>query len=96
MSYVTVDVDLDDVLSSLGKYERKAMFESLQSEGYISKLCVITQGGTVEATRDIENAKLIESEDVFNAALQKLFNNGWRLSNDDIECIINISCKIIK
>lgn len=92
---VSLDVDLDDIYSSLDRFDRRELLEYMQKDGYISELCKISNDGTIEAPLSIEKAHIIESEDLFNDALKKLFNNSWRLSNDDIDVVISISKKIL-
>ena len=70
------------------------MFEPMQSEGLISKLCKISKDGVVEVPLSVERSALVESEDEFNKALQTMFNQAWRMSIDDINTIIAISKKI--
>lgn len=36
-----------------------------------------------------------ESKDDFNRALQKLFNNGWKLTSEEEQYIINLSKRFI-
>lgn len=97
MSYISVNVDLDidDVVSGMSTYDRRKFFEEMQEEGYISEHCVITSDGEVMASDRIEKSKLAESRDDFNLALQKLWNNGWKLTREEEEVIINISNRIV-
>ena len=41
MSYVSVDIDIDDFLSSCGKYDIKEIIEFLVEEGHISEKVII-------------------------------------------------------
>jgi hypothetical protein len=91
MSYISVDVDIDDLVSHMGRYDRIKFFESMKSDGYISESCVITNDGEVEAPSYIERKVLDEEQDEFNQALQKLLNNGWKLTKEQEEYIINLS-----
>ena len=93
MSYISIDVDIDDIVWGMSSYDRKAFFKKMQSEGYISKSCTITEDGEVKAPGHIERNALSESKDEFNQSLKKLYGNGWRLSLEDEQYIINLSKK---
>lgn len=88
---ISIDVDIDDIIWGMGTYDRKAFFKAMQDEGYISKQCIITKDGSVEASAHAERAALAESKDEFNQALQKLFNNGWLLNKEQEQYIIELS-----
>ncbi len=91
MSSIQIDVDIDDIIWGMGKYDRKAFFNRMQDEGYISEACVITKDGEVQASGHIEKRAIAESKDEFNQALQKLFGNGWKLTKEQEDYIINLS-----
>jgi len=95
MSYISVDVDIDDIINAMGRYDRRVFFESLQEDGYISKSCVITSDGEVKANERVEKRAIAESKDEFNKALQKLFGNGWRLSLEEEQYIIGLAKKFV-
>lgn len=91
MSSISIDVDIDDIIWGMGSYDRKAFFKAMQDEGYISKSCVITKDGEVKAAAHVERNALAESKDEFNCALQKLFNNGWKLTLEQEQYIIELA-----
>ena len=95
MSYISVDVDIDDIISGMGRYDRRQFFQAMQDDGYISKLCVVTSEGEVHASDYMEQRALAESNDGFNRALEKLWNNGWKLTKEEEDYIINISKRFI-
>jgi hypothetical protein len=76
MSYITVDVDIDDIISSLSNSERQALVDNLYDDGYIPK--------------QVEKVSY-EHEDEFSLACQKLKYHSWRLSREEEEFIINLS-----
>jgi hypothetical protein len=76
MSYITVDVDIDDIISSLSNSERQALVDNLYDDGYIPK--------------QVEKESY-EHEDEFSLACQKLKYQSWRLSREEAQFIINIS-----
>lgn len=95
MSYVSVDIEIDDIISNMGRFDRKVFFQHMQKSGYISKLCVITNEGEVKCTDNVEKKAVSQSNDQFNNALEKLFNNGWKLTKEEEEYVINLSKRFI-
>ena len=91
MSSISIDVDIDDIIWGMGTYDRKAFFKAMQDNDYISQSCVITNEGYVKASSHVERRTLDESTDDFNLALHKLFGNGWKLTKEEEEYIINLS-----
>lgn len=88
---ISIDIDIDDILYGMNKWDRKQLFEALQEDGYISKSCIITNDGEVKASAHVERNALDESKDEFNQALQLLWNNGWKLTKEQEDYIINLS-----
>jgi hypothetical protein len=91
MSSINIDVDIEDIIWGMGTYDRKTFFKAMQENDYISKSCVITNDGYVKASAHVGRRILDESTDEFNLALHKLFGNGWRLTKEEEEYIINLS-----
>jgi hypothetical protein len=91
MSYISVDVDIDDIISDMGRYERRKFFEAMKDEGYISDTCIVTNEGEVKAPDHIERNAKYEATNEFNLALRKLLGNGWRVTLEEEEYIINLS-----
>ena len=91
MRSISIDIDIDDIIWEMDKYDRKAFFQGMKDEGYISKACTITNEGEVKAPGHIERNVLDESQDEFNQALRKLFGNGWKLTLEQEQYIINLS-----
>ena len=91
MSYISVDIDMDDVISAMSRYDRRKFFEYMQDDGIISKSCVITSNGEVKAPTHIEQNASYNTTNEFNQALQKLFGNGWRMTLEQEQYIIELS-----
>lgn len=91
MGWISVDVDIDDVISAMSRWDRKEFFKALMDDGYVPKECTITDDGELKLPGPWERRKLAESTDEFNHALQKLFNNGWRVTKEEEDYIINLS-----
>jgi hypothetical protein len=72
MSHISVDVDIDDIISELSSSDRARLFKALQEDGCISN-----------------------QNDDFNIALGKLWNNGWKLTKEEEDYIINISKRFV-
>ncbi len=79
MSFISIDVDIDDIISNMGSYDKQMMVDELYADGYIAK-------------KDDEARSM---DDEWNEQVHKLFNNKWRLSKEDEETILNITKKII-
>ncbi len=75
----SIDVDVDDILCGMSRYEKQKLIDDLYEEGFV-------------ATRD-SRLKLVEDED-WNSKVGKLINNKWRLSKEEEEIILNIVGKI--
>jgi hypothetical protein len=95
MRSISVEVDIIDIIWGMSRYDRKEFFNRMQDEGYISKSCVITDEGEVKASAHTERKALTESKDDFNNACNVLYNNGWRLTKEEEEYIINLSKRFI-
>jgi hypothetical protein len=91
MGSFNIDVDFDDIIGSMSKYDRKQFFKEMQNEGYISEFCEITNDGEVQAAPHIEKKAIDESTDDFNQALQSLWNNGWKLTKEQEDYVIELA-----
>ena len=95
MSYISVDVDIEDIVWGMSRYDRRKFFEHMQKEGHISEVCVITYEGEVKAPAHIEQNISDNETNEFNQALNKLYGNGWRITKEEEEYIINLSKRFI-
>ena len=75
----SIDIDIDEIMYSLSSREKQELVDELYADGYIAK------------KDDSEKS----TDDEWNEQVHKLFNNKWRLSNEDEETILNITKKII-
>lgn len=80
MSYINIDVDIDDIISSMGSYDKQQMVDELYDDGYVAK--------QVKQVID-------EDLDEWDEAILKLKGNKWRLSKEDEEIILRITNKLI-
>lgn len=90
MSSISIDIELDEIVSSLTRYDRVRLFEILQDDGYINKVLTITKEGKIDLPSS--KSKNFSNND-FNKSLQILFNQGWRLSLEEEEIINKIAAK---
>jgi hypothetical protein len=81
MSYISIDVDYDDIISNMGSYDKQAMVDELYDDGYVA---------SKDKRSDYDDPKT-----EFDEACIKLFGNGWRLSKEDEETILKIANKVI-
>ena len=79
MSFISIDIDIDDIISSMGSYDKQMMVDELYDDGYVAK----------------KNTSERNSDDEWNEQVNKLFNNKWRLSKEDEETILKITKKLI-
>ncbi len=82
MSYISVDVDIDDVLWGMSSYEKQKLVDELYEDGYVPK-----QMGGVHP----DDAPTGD----FDKEVSKLIGNSWRLSKEDEETILRITNKLI-
>lgn len=82
MSYISVDVDIDDVLWGMSSYEKQQLVDDLYEDGYVPK-----QMGGVHP----DNVPTGE----FDREVSKLIGNSWRLTKEDEETILRIANKIV-
>lgn len=80
MSYINIDIDIDDIISSMGSYDKQQMVDELYDDGYVAK--------QVKQVID-------EDLDDWDEAILKLKGNKWRLSKEDEETILRITNKLI-
>lgn len=80
MTYISVDIDIDDVLWSLSDNEKQKLVDDLYDDGYIAK--------------NDPRYGLPEFDD-WDEKVAKLLYNKWRLSKEDEETILKIVSKII-
>ena len=92
MGTITIDVDIDDIISSLGRSDRRDLLICLQDDGYIPKELKINNEGEIQLNTPLSR---YSSSDDFNLALQKLFNNGWKLTSEEEQYVINLSKKFL-
>lgn len=79
MSYINIDVDIDEIISCLTNKEKQELVDDLYDDGYIAKKS--------------DEAK--STDDEWNEQIGKLFNNKWRLSPEDEATILAITNKLV-
>jgi len=78
MSYISIDVDLDDVYMAMGHRNKQAMIEWLKEDDYIK-----------EEGRDIPpSTSSLESQ--FHDKLIGLSSKFYSMSNEEVELIENL------
>lgn len=86
MGWVTVDIEIDEFLSSCDKYDRMEIIKSLIADGYLPS----------ELAQENGIYSMPGSRDDFNIALKKLLNRGWQLNKEEEEYIINLSKRFVE
>jgi hypothetical protein len=84
---INVDVDVDDIILSMSRFERRNFLLAMQDNGYIPDNCDITNDGCVDIKHHDDNE--------FNTTLINLMDIGWKLNKEDYETIINTAKKYI-
>lgn len=77
-----IDIDIDDIMYGLDRYEKQQLVDELYDDGYVPKQI---SGTLLDSDEDSD----------WNIAVNKLKNNQWRLSKEDEETILRITNKII-
>lgn len=88
---VSIDIDIDDILSSCDSYDRLEIIKALIEDGYLPKE-LVRQGGeyVINPGRYSNN---FNSD--FNESLDKLYNRGWQLTIEEENTIKNIANKFL-
>ncbi len=76
MSWISIDVDVDDILRELNSRELQELADDLYEDGYIPTPV---------------QKKQTKHNDDFSEACKKLMGQSWRLTKAEEEFIINIS-----
>ena len=79
MSWISIDVDLDDIYDNMGSYEKRKMAEWLDDDGYIPE----PEGCDIPPS-----TSLLESQ--FHDKLIGLSSKFYSMSNEEIEIIENL------
>lgn len=80
MSWINIDVDMDDIINSMGSYDKQKMADELYDDGYVAK--------QVKQVID-------EDLDEWDEQIKKLKGNKWKLSKEDEETILRITNKLV-
>lgn len=75
----SIDIDIDEVLSSMSSFECQELADKLYEDGYSAK----------------QDAGEKSTDDEWNEQVNKLFNNRWRLSVEDEQTILAITNKLV-
>jgi len=90
MSWITIDVDLDDIYREMSRYDKEKMAEWLEEDGH----CTIDDGYDDEETPLHLTGKESYGEAELKNNLKKLWNSYYQLSNEEVEIIKNLANKI--
>jgi hypothetical protein len=85
MSWISIDVDLDDVYDNMGDYDRKKMVNWLEDDGYTT-IITKSEGHDIPPT-----TSLLESQ--FHDKLIGLSSKFYSMNNEEIEIIENLHKK---
>ena len=82
-----IDIDIDDIMYGLDRFEKQSLVDELYEDGYVPK--------QVKEIADREEAIKSAGQFDFDGQVQKLVGNSWRLSNEDVETILRITNKLV-
>ena len=87
MASITVDIDIDDLMWDMSKYEKQEMAEALYEEGIIHK--------ELNAEVAIWESRIPQTnlEKELADILDKVWDNRRFISNDDLETLKHLSKK---
>jgi hypothetical protein len=88
MSWISVQVDLDDVYDEMGIYEKEKMAEWLMEDG------ILENHSNNDVRKVVRGTKESFGEEQLRNNLTKLWNGYYQLSNEDIETIKLLANKI--
>ena len=83
MASITVDIDLDDLMWDLSKWDKQRLVDNLYENGYVPK--------EVETIDARESGTYLEYE--LSDILDKVWNNRKFINNDDLETLKHLSKK---
>ncbi len=88
MSWISINVDLDDIYDEMDRYDKQKMAEWLLDDG------ILDDHPNHEIRKVIRGNNESPGEEQYRNDLTKLWKGFYQLSNEDIEIIKNIANKI--
>lgn len=77
----SINIDIEDILWDLSDYEKQELVDDLFDEGFVAKKDIRTDEGVGVGE--------------FDESIFKLLGNGWRLSKEDEQTILQIAKKLV-
>lgn len=88
MSWISIDVDLDNIYDEMDRYDKQKMAEWLLDDG------ILENHPNPVVRKVVRGNEESFGEEQYRNDLTKLWNGFYQLSNEDIEIIKNIANKI--
>lgn len=85
MTYINMNIDLDEIIDGLSSYEKQELVDELYQDGFYQK----ELEKQIEGFYDYDNASL--NEQMFREQLDKISSNYLSLTNEEQEIILKIS-----
>lgn len=85
MTYINVDIDLDEIIDGLSSYEKQELVDDLYNDGFYQK----ELEKQIEGSYDYDNVSL--NEQLFREQLGRISSNYLNLSAEEQEIIQKIS-----
>lgn len=77
----SINIEIEDILWDMSDYEKQELVDELFDEGFVAKKDIRTDEGSVVGE--------------FDESIFKLLGNGWRLSKEDEQIILQIAKKLV-
>ena len=84
MTWISIDVDLDDILNDLSGREKQKLVDTLYNQGYLQEKLEAQVKADDDSTVSI-------NEQLFRTELNLVRDNYLNLSNEEIQLISNIA-----
>jgi hypothetical protein len=88
MSWISVDIDLEDVYDEMGRYDKEKMARWLMEDG------ILENHPNSDIRKVVRGEEESFGEEQLRNDLTKLWNSFYQLSNEEIEIIKNIANKL--
>lgn len=85
MTYINMDIDLDDIIDGLASHEKQELVDELYSDGYYQT----ELEKQIYASSEYDNVSL--NEQLFREQLGKISSNYLSLTDEEQELILKIS-----
>lgn len=95
MAYLSIDIDIDDILSECGRYDEKRLLEGLLEQMDPEDVLEIIKQNKDYKDVSKQVASVVLGDDIsFANACERIKENRWRLPLDQEQIILEIASKL--